>query len=60
MPITRIYPKSRHLKVVGGTNIPFSNRPPHEKPYELTNQNANTTVPKSVPFWKRWFAFLKN
>jgi len=60
MPITRIHPNSRKLKIVGGTHLNFTNRPPHEKQYELTNQKENALVSKALPFWKRWLAFLKN
>lgn len=57
MPITRVNPKGKHLRVVRDTDLYYTNKPALEKQPELIKQKMLISATK--PFWKKWFAFFK-
>ena len=58
MPITRVNPKGKHLRVVRDTDLYYTNKPALEKQPELIKQKVLISAAK--PFWKKWFAFFKS
>ena len=57
MPITRVNPKGKHLRVVRDTDLYYTNKPALEKQPELIKQKMLISATK--PFWKKWFTFFK-